>query len=264
MAGLASLVSKVGQYTKPDVKSAAYLITLDPQTDAPKFAATLQYFPETLTDSKSVNWQTKEIPGGSLPLYQWTSSGERSISFTAQFSADVDLLAKQPGNLSGVVGAGALLTVNERIKNAGQLRYNVDIRSAVAWLRSHLLPTYNSKGQAVAPSKLMLYIPYSGIGIAGGSSPVTVLNKDAIVCAMTQCEVSYEKFFPSGLPRIVSVSLGFAQLPQYRGLVNFPSNDDTMQQAFNPTLSVGATNDTFAGYQTAFADYVQKAQEPFK
>ncbi len=238
MAGLASLASKISQNSKPDVKSAVYLITLDPQTDQPTFAASLQYFPESLNDTKAVSWQSKEVPGGSLPMYQWTGSGERTISFTAQFTTDIDFYA--PNRTAD------LTETQQRLRNAGQSKYNIDIRSAVIWLRSHMLPTYNANGQSVAPPKLMLYIPKSGIGLAGGSSPLIQQNNDAIICVMTSCEVTWEKFFVSGAPRIASVSLSFAQVPQYKGQIAFPSAGDAMLNAFK-TSSAG-----FAGYNSDF------------
>lgn len=244
MAGLASLASKIGQTTQQTPQSAVYLITLNPQTDSPTFAATLQYFPESLSDSKSVSWQAKEIPGGSLPMYQWTGSGERTISFTAQFSSDVDYLAARSPDA---------LDLRTRLRNAGQRNYNVDIRSAVVWLRSHMLPTYDKSGRSVAPPKILLYIPKSGIGLAGGSTPVTQQNVDAIVCVMTQCEVTWEKFFTSGAPRLAQVSLAFAQVPQYKGQVQFPTADATMLTGFKTQNALSSvTSGSFLGYQSEY------------
>lgn len=244
MAGLASLASKISQNTERTKQSAVYLITLDPQTDSPTFAATLQYFPESLSDSKTVSWQSKEVPGGSLPLYQWTGSGERTLSFTAQFSSDIDYLAPRSPDA---------LDLRTRLRNAGQNNYNVDIRSAVVWLRSHMLPTYDKSGRSVAPPKLMLYIPRSGIGLAGGSTSISQQNVDAVVCVMTQCEISWEKFFASGAPRLASVSLAFAQVPQYQGKVQFPTADAAMLQGRDGAGfgNIGATN-SFLGYQPEY------------
>lgn len=62
-------------------------------------ALSFQYFPETLSDTKAVNYSRKNIPGGSHPLYQWISGGERIISFTAHFSCDTDLVTGEDDNL---------------------------------------------------------------------------------------------------------------------------------------------------------------------
>jgi hypothetical protein len=186
----------------------------------------LQYFPETVSDSKAVNYQQKEIFGGSLPLYQWISGGERLISFTATFTCDVDLL--DPNSYENREN------LFQRLKNAGEARRNVDIRAAIVWLRGYILPTYlesttdtqneNTKGGhalTIAPRKLLLSMPGTGIGLAGGDDGQS--GQDSIPALMTQCEVSHEAFFPSGLPRITTVQLAFAQIGQLKGAVTFPS-----------------------------------------
>lgn len=200
-----------------------------------------QYFPEAMQDSKTINYQQKEIPGASLPIYQWVASGERLITFTAQFSTDVDFLANP--SIPATVAANG----------SGLQDRNVDIRSAVAWLRSFMFPRYisaSSAGGGVTsqsggsptgvgaatsagitystkpPRRLKLYIPNSGIGIAGGTaSNAQTVFPDSVVCVMTQCEVNWEAYFPSGLPRMASVQLSFAQIAQLGTRVMFPSAD---------------------------------------
>jgi hypothetical protein len=176
-----------------------------------------QYWPDTVSDTKTVNWAAREIPGGSLPIYQWISSGERIVSFTATFTSDMDLASS---NASADLG--------NRLKNVGQARRNVDIRSAIAWLRSFMHPTYGSPTEvgvplAIAPQRIKLILPGSGIGV-GGAAAVDLNDVDEILCVMTQCDVTYESSFPSGLPRVVTVGLAFAQIAQRAdvGVVTFP------------------------------------------
>ena len=200
-----------------------------------------QYFPDTISDSKAINYSQKEIPGGSLPLYQWMNGGERLITFTAMFTTDVDLLigsAQKTGALANFGrGEGDIL---DRLQAAGEGRRNVDIRSAIVWLRRYMLPSYQSvdnagvKGTTLthAPSKLLLGMPNSGIGLSGGDSGFTS-SPDSVVCVMTQCDVTYEAFFPSGLPRVASVSLAFAQVPQFGGFVQFPHRGVQMDNALH-------------------------------
>lgn len=231
MPSLQSLAAALTSSTSTKT-SSCYLIELDKSTDAlvknrngqPAYVG-FQYFPETLTDSKSINYQQKEIPGGSLPLYQWVASGERLLSFTAVFTCDVDYGRGVPASATStaeveqqVSGQEALRT---RLKNVGQLRRNPDLRGAVAWLRRYMVPTYDASF-TYAPNKLRLFLPNSGIGYAGGSDGV-YSNPDSIACVMTQCEVTYEAFFPSGWCRALSVSLSFAQIPQFNGGVFFPN-----------------------------------------
>jgi hypothetical protein len=47
-----------------------------------------QYFPETIQDTRSVDYIQKNPVGSSHPLYQWVQSNARTISFTCIFSAD--------------------------------------------------------------------------------------------------------------------------------------------------------------------------------
>jgi hypothetical protein len=224
MPGLASLASALTQKLSPKNRGA-FLIELDRDTDKPKASVKLQYFPESLADSKTINYQQKEVPGGSLPLYQWISSGERTISFTAVFSTDVDLLAGVSTTEENADGR-AVGAIWNRLKTQGAAGRNPDIRSAVAWLRQYLFPTY-SEDRTYAPAHLSLFIPGSGIGAAGGNTTLAS-GPDSMPCVMTQCEVSYDSFFPSGLPRIASVQLAFAQIAQAGGQVVFPRRSDGM------------------------------------
>jgi hypothetical protein len=226
-----------------------------------------QYFPESLTDSKAINYQQKEVPGGSLPLYQWVSSGERSIIFTAFFTSDTDLVADPQ------------LAESLQSSTLGLRDRNVDIRSAVAWLRSFMLPRYvngstggggGSSVQGTAPTgntgvgsgaqssgvtyltlpprRVRLYIPNSGIGVAGGMMGAQEQQAlpDSVTCVMTQCEVEWTAYFPSGCPRIASVQLGFAQVAQLGQRVLFPSADG-MQSVVQGSPDRGRTR--FYGYK---------------
>jgi len=214
-------------------KSDAYLVDLDVGTkDARDLTVKspsrlpFQYWPESITDSRAINYQQKEIPGGSLPLYQWINGGERLISFTAVFTTDVDLLsAEAPPKLFGAGDSKSKLI--ERLESSGVRRRNVDIRSAIAWLRQYMYPTYgNERGGALtsAPNKLILILPNSGIGLAG----TNYRNPDSVIAVMTQCDVTYEQFFPNGLPRIASVSLAFAEVPNHSGTIHFPGKTPDM------------------------------------
>ena len=243
MAGLVGLATGVGS-TLSEARSAASIMELDSR-DVTILAQSFQYFPESISDNKAVNWQAKEIPGGSLPVYQWVASGERTVSFTAQFSADVDLAVLQNSSLTDAESA------KTRLRNSGQGERNVDIRSAIAWLRRFMLPKYDSSSQkTLPPPKLKLFLPQSGIGLAGGDCLPNTQDADSILCVMTSCDVTWEKFFPSGNPRLASVSLAFAQIPQFNGVVSFPSRTTAMDEAASVGKRFGTT--TFFGYSSFF------------
>jgi hypothetical protein len=225
----------------------ASIVELGPDDDVPVSAQAFQYFPESISDNKAVNWQTKEIPGGSLPIYQWVASGERTVSFTAQFSSDIDLALLS----QAAFGDFQVQVAKTRLKSTGTEERNVDVRSAIAWLRQYMLPSYDSVGQrTIPPPKLKLRLPQSGIGLAGGDSLATSQDADVILCVMTSCDVTWEKFFATGNPRLASVSLAFAQIPQYQGVVSFPHRSKAMAAATIDGTRIGDT--AFFGYKSFF------------
>lgn len=211
-----------------------------------------QYFPESISDTKAVNYQTKEVPGASLPLYQYTGSGERTISFTAYFTTDVDhlnvvqtsdqsfmaaeRLQTAFGDQSPVAKvstvrqqtvSGAVRAMNTRMQASGVQHRNPFLPGALIWLRRFMLPRYGENSEVGVPitkppRKLMLHITGSEIERFGGAGGFSV-GGGGILCVMTQCDITIEAFFPSGAPRIANVGLAFAEVPQRAGAVKFPS-----------------------------------------
>lgn len=208
VAGVRSLSAALADST-PERTSDAVLIPLDSRNDRiTSESFRLQYFPETIRSTKGTNHQQKEVPGGSLPLYQWVSGGEHMVSFTATFTCDHDLLTNE---------SLAAMTRAEGLRDR-----NPDLRAAVAWLRQFKLPTYQND-RTLPPRKLMLFLPGTGIGLLGGVPPgAEQLRPDSIFTILTQCDVTYQNLFPSGLPRYLEVELSFAQVAQYGGTVQFP------------------------------------------
>lgn len=192
-----------------------------------------QYFPDSFTDTKAVNYSTKEVPGGSLPIYQWVNSGARSIAFTAVFTTDVDHYAfkapPSPLGADGGAGESGLVAkaeaAAERLKAVGVNERNVYIPGALAWLRRFMLPRYGEQSEVGVPfteppRKLLLVFPGTNIHLSGGGNGFS--ENSALLCIMTQCDVTYEALFPSGNPRIVTVQLSFNEVPQKAGSVRFP------------------------------------------
>lgn len=228
-----SFLTKVSQR-----KSDAYLIELDVE-GSPRLEngevvqLAFQYWPETLTDTKATNYQQKEIPGASLPLYQWINGGERLINFTAVFTTDVDLISAEPP--PGMFSRGNQNNIVERLKQAGVTRRNADLRAAFAWLRQYVYPEYKhgESGQVVggkpltlAPARLRLVMPNSGIGLAGMSTN----TPDSVRVIMTQCDITVEGWFPNGLPRVATVDLAFGEIAQIGGTIAFPSRTDELHK----------------------------------
>ena len=226
MPGLTSLQASL--FTKTNERKASASITsLRADGSVDGGALRFQYWPDTISDTKSINWNPRDIPGGSLPIYQWINSGERLISFSAMFTCDMDIQGseKKESNINLV----------QRLAGVGAQARNVDIRAAVAWLRRFQLPTFGKPADsavgvpiAFAPPRLILSLPKTGIGLTGGLTPTSASQPDEILAVMTTCDVAYEAFFPSGLPRVATVSLAFAQIAQKAGggQVNLPSGTD--------------------------------------
>jgi hypothetical protein len=197
-------------------KSSAIIIALESGTDEPLWPGLrFQYYPESINDTKAVNYAQKAVPGGSLPLYQWINGGERQITFTAMFSSDIDLSLESKAAWGG--------TLAEETKKLGVEDRNVDIRAALTWLRSLMMPTYDSFGRTFPPPKMLLSLPNTGIGLLGGGLPgQSPDGSHHVLCIMTQCDIELKKLFPSGMPRLASVQLGFSQVAQRNGQVVFP------------------------------------------
>lgn len=177
-----------------------------------------QFWPQQVTDNYTPNYSTKQIPGASHPLYQWTGGNGRTISFTAQFVSEIreDALSLQN---SGVVGAD----FRSRLNTAGRVnsvanavgaallpstRYKVNVSAALAALQQYLYPTYGTdQGVAKPPKKLVLVLPGTRLGRSESA--------DGILCIMKSANVTMEAWFPSGELRSASVSLEFAEIIQY-------------------------------------------------
>jgi hypothetical protein len=206
-----------------------------------------QYFPETLQDTKAVNYQTREVPGGSLPLYQYVNSGERLVTFTAFFTTDVDHYAGSEVNelgaaVTGLFGdqrfavadalrttalTGVILQAQTRLQAAGVLSRNPFVPGALVWLRRFMLPRYGEASDVGVPltkppHKLLLNLGGVEIERLGGDGSFSAPG-GGINCVMTQCDITIEALFPTGNIRIATVSLGFAEVPQQGGMVRFPS-----------------------------------------
>ena len=246
MPGLVSLQASL--FTKTNErKSSASIVRVGPDGEPLKNPLRFQYWPDTISDTKSVNWTPREIPGSSLPIYQWINSGERLISFTATFTCDMDL----QGNAQDEVNEDRV----ERLKAIGQQGRNVDIRAAVLWLRQFMIPGLGEVSGvgvpvAIAPERLLLTLPNTAIGITGGLTPSSHDLVDSIFCIMTTCDVSYEAFFPSGLPRVATVSLSFAQIAQKAGGgVSFPSRTRLEEGLGMDELATTDTGEFVFGYK---------------
>lgn len=182
-------------------------------------AVSFQYFPERITDSKTANYASKEIPGGSHPIYTFVSGGERVISFDAIFCNDSDG--------EGAIGTGLLGSVLNALMGGGGSKINnqdrkdvVDIAAALNFLSALMYPIYKDNISNPPPLSV-IYLPKSGIMAADG-----IL--DSFVGILTSRNITYESFHRNGTPRIAVVSLEFREFIQTSDTWQFVNSDDLM------------------------------------
>lgn len=215
----------------------AYLIGKDPAPgeifpwaeNKAQVEIALQYWPESITDSREITWNPRYIPGGSHPIYQWTHGGERRVGFTAVFTTDTEpehLPLSGSADIAGEIqqfgDANAYPTENAGITAGLKIgTRDLDLRAVVSWLRYFTYPYYSGKTaediRVFEPPKILLVMPNTKLGHTGN---------DHITTIMTQCEVTYQEWFPSGFPRMLEVALEFAEVVQENGRVRFHSRKD--------------------------------------
>jgi hypothetical protein len=203
MAGLLSLAGALtgasSGFLQEEV-AHTYIIPLDIKGSPDMtWARSFQFWPAEMTDNEAVNYATKQIPGGNLPFYQWVSGGEHVVSFSAIFARDL-----WAPNVTGTSQQGIAIE---------ETKHTVDVAAAVKWLRTLKAPRYVLGNDYPHPPPL-LYLVVPG-------TPIGVDMQDRMLCVMTQCDVTYKKWFPDGTPRLAEVSLAFAETIQKPGNVQF-------------------------------------------
>lgn len=190
-----------------------YLAELEPDGSKQKSDSmqAFQYWPETITDSRSVEYQQKNAVGSSHPIYQWTHGSPRSIRFDAVFVNEdndkpQDALTNIGATVSSIVRNPLAGTVGLLAKK--KQGNSVDVGGAIAWLRSKTYPSYTDH-HVIPPPKLLLWAENSGL-----TSFIGTHELDVLPCVMTSCDVTYEGFFKDGSPRVATVSLMFDEIIQ--------------------------------------------------
>jgi hypothetical protein len=212
-----SIVKSVAQALGPredkNIQKAALVDLRDDGTLDFDSYRTFQFFPESISDTRSSEWQSKSVIGGSHPVYQWVYGSGRELSFDAVFTRDSKSIdtATSVANTVSSFAKNPLGSTIASVKNAYSGKkegdYNVKIEGAVAWLRSKTYPSY-SKTSSKPPPRMYLILP--GTGVFSGSTQ----KMDCIPVVMSSCNVTYESFFRTGEPRSVTVALSFLEVIQ--------------------------------------------------
>lgn len=178
-----------------------------------------QFWPSQLQDSYQPNYATKQIPGASHPLYQWVGGNGRTLSFEAEFVAEIDesLLTGQ-GSFNERIALSAATGPVPTGSAANAIpatllpssRYTVNVQQALAALQRYLYGRYHDvsgkKGVTEPPKKLVLVLPNTGLGRKDG---------DGVLCILLRADVTMESWFPTGTLRAAKVSLEFAECIQH-------------------------------------------------
>lgn len=251
-----SAASSLAQMMKPAEDQNIAMCTIadfftgGKQPDAFQAPHALQYFPESIKLNRSVDYATKKPLGGSHPIYQWVVGGERSLSFEAVFTAEVDEWkspAQQAAGSSSTNSAEQIAQdVGDYLKNPltagaaalfGNKNYgmnHINVAAGVSWLMSKTYPSYAAHNGIVKPPPVLeIYLPNAGIATYIKGMELA----DVFYCIMTRCSVNYTSFFRSGAPRIAEVSMDFdetIQVGSQWGFVSkesFAYNDATLKIA---------------------------------
>jgi len=230
-----SIIKSLASMVQPaeDKRSAGLSIydVLDAGSAIKLQGLSLQYFPESISMDRAVDYATKHPIGGSHPLYQWIHGSERTLSFDAIFTAEVDAWKNQDtsivstvediGNKIGSFLKNPLTSALSLGRSDDHGPTHVDVASAVSWLMSKTYPLYEKKMSVKPPPKLAIYMPNSGIQTYINGLPID----DTFYCLMTRCSPKYVSFFRSGAPRVVEIGLSFVEIVQVGNKWGFVSRD---------------------------------------
>jgi len=225
-----SLISSISSITGQDKqRKGAFLAEVDDNGDQISGSVRqFQYYPETISDHRGVSYITKEVIGGSHPIYQWVHGSERVISFEAVFTADFYVDDNPLQTLSNFASAikNPVAAIGSALLGGKDLN-SIPISQYIAWLRSKTYPKYDGSNPVSPPPRLLLWLENSGINSnTGSSSGGTAYTTDVIPVIMRQCNVEYHAFFRNGMPRIATVSLEFAETIQIGDSWQFVNRSD--------------------------------------
>lgn len=184
--------------------------------------------PSSWSESKSANWVQNSVPGQSDPVFQWVSSGVKTLTFDAFVTADTSdfnvLLAKQntavakPKNVTEKVASLAVKLFKvqvppprstEAVKDPDVL----DISATLDYYRSFMYPTYSDPNGKGIPQRLEssppLLVLLAGSGIAKLRYGSRVTNKHDM-WVLTDLKINITKQLPNLAPMEATVSFTLA------------------------------------------------------
>jgi len=187
--------------------SIAGVNPVDPTSDLLLPERTFQFWPASISDSISIGWSFKDIPGMSHALAQWSSNGGRTISFEVQLHRFMKPVESR-SIFETVLDPFGLNAPASQIPKDNR-PHNVDIKAEIKYLRAYCYPSYRDVDgyrTAYTPPIAMLYVPGHGFGDSNGN--------DIMYAVVTACDITHTLDFPDGTPRKASVSMTFRQVVQ--------------------------------------------------
>lgn len=173
---------------------------------------TLQFWPTSLSESISSDWNPVVVPGGGAPILTWSSTQARTWSMELV----IGRLAQRPEDSVGLTSAALLLAQPDTL----EAEVNAKVEEELGYLRSFLFPRYapvDGYSTSKSPAACLVDIPNAAMGLGGSSVLWTV---------MTSLSIDYKLFFPNGRIRSVGVSVELTEISQYPSGVLMPSMDD--------------------------------------
>lgn len=182
--------------------------------------------PESITESKSSNWNPTNTPGNSDPTLQWTNGGPRTVSFqalvttdTADYKSESDF---KPGKekdplkklsiFSGTIASAFFKVAKPEPRMPTDRFTNLDISSYLNYYRSLLYPIYDDKDN---PKRLQgsppLVVLYAGSSVTKFPYGETI-NSQQDLWVVTDISIKITKQTPNLAPMEAVVDF---QLMQY-------------------------------------------------
>jgi len=149
-------------------------------------------WPESLSFTRSANYDSKQIPGGTGELHQWTGTTANEFSLTFKLMRDIRPRESLPIITRIVVDP----------QSQTNQAHNRDIMLDIEFLSQFVLPKYSSLDGYMLPKPpplIMVQLEGLKIGYAAGN--------DYMICVATGITWEIIQSFPDGTPRIATVEL---------------------------------------------------------
>jgi hypothetical protein len=240
--------------------AALFLRPIDANTGQPTEGMSpmkLQFWPESISYSRgSVGWQSRAVPGLSHNLFSWTGGESPTLTFDIVLVNERDPSFRPNSSDSGILKS--------------EYNFDANITAGLAWFAAAGNPLYAGVDEPVQPPPMIQVIaqhltPQFGQSVGsiadsfglGGSplkpDPSTTLSSDIEVSTrfshlpdrdfigvLMDWGVNYEKFYPSGTPRIAVVNLSFSEVIQIGDAILPHSRSQNLQIAKHFELTPGA------------------------